>query len=259
MKKIILLLILLLSIFPFARDECVMAAIVEGTNAGFVITAPSADPEGSDPGTVDTRSVAYKVVAPSDCDKIIELGWYCDNATEAANYDIGIYSHDAEIDCPGDHLGVNAGNAKGTSAGWKRVAGLDITVVPETTYWLAVQCDDTVTATDIDAEYDEEEEQQFQYRDGQTSLVDPWGNSDYEGNLFVAIYALYSTPVGTIHVRTTSGTIKIKREALTASHKLRVRVGATTYGIPLVAIDDPDASPIRIYDGSSIKALLKID
>lgn len=42
-------------------------------------------------------------------------------------------------------------------------------------------------------------------------------------------------------------------------HKLRIRKGGTTYGIPLVDTTDGDASGVRIHDGSSIKALPKID
>jgi len=39
------------------------------------------------------------------------------------------------------------------------------------------------------------------------------------------------------------------------AHKLRVRKGATTYGIPLVATNDSHASALRIYDGSAVKAI----
>ena len=49
----------------------------------------------------------------------------------------------------------------------------------------------------------------------------------------------------------------IGMETLTASHKLRYNKAGTIYGIPLLAIDDVDASPIRIYDGSVVKALPK--
>ncbi|MBU4343653.1 MAG: hypothetical protein KJ902_06050 [Candidatus Omnitrophica bacterium] len=41
-------------------------------------------------------------------------------------------------------------------------------------------------------------------------------------------------------------------------HKLRIRKGDTTCGLPLVDIDAPNASPIRIYDGGSVKALVEI-
>ena len=52
-------------------------------------------------------------------------------------------------------------------------------------------------------------------------------------------------------------TYKIACEDLGA-HKLRFRKGAIIVGIPLVATDDSDASPIRIYDGSNVKALPEV-
>ena len=59
-------------------------------------------------------------------------------------------------------------------------------------------------------------------------------------------------------IGTSSGTVVIAGETLTASHKLRTRKGATTYGIPLITPGAADDSGIRIYDGSAVKALPKI-
>jgi len=41
------------------------------------------------------------------------------------------------------------------------------------------------------------------------------------------------------------------------THPLRIRKGGTTYGIELVATDDPNASVIRIKTGAGIKAIRK--
>ncbi len=60
-----------------------------------------------------------------------------------------------------------------------------------------------------------------------------------------------------IRYRSGSTTYKIAAEELLATHKLRIRKGSTTYGIPLVATGDANASPIRIYDGSATYALAK--
>ena len=54
-----------------------------------------------------------------------------------------------------------------------------------------------------------------------------------------------------------SSTVTIGGETLDSSHKLRFRKGTTTYGIPLLATTDLDASGLRIYDGSAVKALPK--
>lgn len=56
-------------------------------------------------------------------------------------------------------------------------------------------------------------------------------------------------------VYTGSEVIKIACKELDG-HKLRFYDGATTYGIPLVATDDSDASAIRIYDGNSSENLV---
>ena len=55
-----------------------------------------------------------------------------------------------------------------------------------------------------------------------------------------------------------SSVVKIGTQALDG-HALRVRDGDTTYGIPLLATDSADASSLRIFDGSNVKALPAVD
>jgi len=62
-----------------------------------------------------------------------------------------------------------------------------------------------------------------------------------------------------LRVKKPGETIKIGVKRLGSSHKLRIRKGNISYGIPLLDSDDGDASPIRIYDGSTVKALPRID
>ncbi len=62
-----------------------------------------------------------------------------------------------------------------------------------------------------------------------------------------------------IRLKAGNGTIKIGTLADLTGHSLRIRKGDTTYAIPLVETENPIASGIRIYDGSAIKALPKID
>ena len=63
-----------------------------------------------------------------------------------------------------------------------------------------------------------------------------------------------------LKVNTSGGMVQIAGETLLpAVHKLRVKKSAAIVGIPLVLITDDWASPIRIYDGSSIKALMKFN
>ena len=55
-----------------------------------------------------------------------------------------------------------------------------------------------------------------------------------------------------------SSVIKIGVQDLDG-HALRVRDGDTTYGIPLLATDSADASSLRIFYGSNVKALPAVD
>jgi len=164
-------------------------AVTIGTNAGFVAVAPVDDPTGNATIALDTNAWATKDTSPADIVKITEIGWWCDNATEEANFEVGLYNHDAGSDTPDDLLFSDTVNAKGTDAGWKTVS-VNWSIDPSTVYWIAVQLDDTATATNIDRQ------------------VGGSGRSSYDNNVAalpvqfspsatydfpVAIYAVYST------------------------------------------------------------------
>ena len=121
-------------------------ALTIGTNAGFVTSTPTGNPDGTS-STADTRSNATKDTSPSTAVKIIEIGWYAEDATEEANFEVGLYS-DAGNDEPETRLFIAATNAKGTGAGWKS-ATVDWEINENTVYWMSVQCDDTATRTDF--------------------------------------------------------------------------------------------------------------
>lgn len=61
-----------------------------------------------------------------------------------------------------------------------------------------------------------------------------------------------------LRMRTSGGTIKIGAQNLTGAHKLRIRKGGTIYGIPLLDTGHASASGVRIYDGSTVKALPEV-
>jgi hypothetical protein len=56
-------------------------------------------------------------------------------------------------------------------------------------------------------------------------------------------------------IRASTSTIKIGVQDLEATHKVRIRKGNTTYGLKLLATNDPEASGLRIYDGTAVKSL----
>jgi len=63
------------------------------------------------------------------------------------------------------------------------------------------------------------------------------------------------TYTNSIKFRTADRTIAIAAETLNESHKLRLKGNEVVYGVPFVPVTASNASPIRIYDGSNIKAL----
>ncbi len=182
------LIILFLLFFPLQA----FGALSDGTNCGFVAVAPTADPAGSN-GGIDTVARGSKFTSPSGATKITELGWYCDNATEAANYQIGLYNHDSGNNRPSTQIYSSGDVAKGTGAGWKVATGLNITITPSTIYWIAVQLDDTATQT-LYNNGSSTSAYTIASKNAQTSLPSPWGTSDATNNtLLAAYYALYTT------------------------------------------------------------------
>jgi len=126
-------------------------ALVEGTNCGFVTVAPVDDPAGDTAVGIDSYGDVSKFTSPATAVKITEIGWWCDNATEESNFEVGLYAADGAV-VPGEagtRLYVDNTNAKGTSAGWKKVT-VNWDISPSTAYWFAVQLDNTATTTNID-------------------------------------------------------------------------------------------------------------
>ena len=179
------------------------AALVEGTNCGFVTVAPTEDPQGS-AGQLDAYATASRFTSPAGAVVVTEIGWWCDNATEAANWEAGIYTNSGTA--PATLLdGVSRTNAKGTDGGWKRATGLSIIVSPNTVYWLAVQLDNTATTTNYNREVDAAYARESKAR---SSLAQPW-DPGTAGSYLGGIYAVYesqsvtSIPILLYHYRST--------------------------------------------------------
>ncbi len=88
---------------------------------------------------------------------------------------------------------------------------------------------------------------------GDEMFPDTAGLNTYELRAWGVVYQ----DIG-FRVRASGSTLKIGVVALNG-HKLRIRKGATTYGIPLLTPGDSSDSGLRIFDGSSVKALPKVD
>ena len=163
-------------------------ALVLGTNCGFVTVAPTTDPLGELNLTIDNAANAFKVTAPSSGDLVVtEIGWWCNNATQAANFEVGIYT-DAGNEEPEALIGKSSATAKGTAGmEWKK-ATVDIAISPNTVYWIAVQLDNTFTNTFSDKK---NATGLSAYKTSQTTLPSDWGTSTVEGTDLFAIYAVW--------------------------------------------------------------------
>lgn len=176
-------------------------ALVVGTNCGFVGAAPSGDPNGSDPVVIDGNGAYASIyTTPSGDNEVTQMGWYTPDATEAADYDIGIYSVDTtpDPDKPNVRLAVAANQAKGTSAGWKTASvtfGATEGYAASTSFFLAIELDATATATNAESEY--ASGAGWHWRGEVTALLDSWGDSWTGGGAYhIGVYALYSAAGG---------------------------------------------------------------
>jgi len=164
------------------------AALVVGTSCGLVATAPTGDPEGGLSFTMDYYCRGLKIT-PSANRTITEIGWYSNQTSEEANFEVAIYSHNAGDDVPDASISKDQTNAKGTGAGWKVVTGLEIELTASTVYWIVIQCDATTTDTYIDGE--SIVGQRGAYDASEAQLQDPWNQTSAAANIAYAIYALY--------------------------------------------------------------------
>ena len=160
-----------------------------GTNCGFVTVAPTANPSTGG-SQIDDRAFAFKDTSPATAAKITEIGWFCNTASEEANFEVGIYAHDSGNNKPDTLIVSFTTNAKGTGLGWKVVTGLDITISQNTDYWIGVQLDNVTTTTFLPTASDSGANK-FAIKVSQTSLPDPWGTSALENNFLAGIYVVW--------------------------------------------------------------------
>jgi hypothetical protein len=118
-------------------------AVVLGTNSGFCEVSPVDDPAGS-LNVMDNRARVIKDTSPATAVRITEIGWWCDTASEEGNFEVALYED--VTGAPDNIISVDRTNAKGTDAGWKKVA-VNWSISGSTAYWLGIQLDNVATAT----------------------------------------------------------------------------------------------------------------
>lgn len=162
-------------------------AVVLGTSSGFVIVAPTADPNGGTNTTIDGSSVVTKHTSLEGANAITEIGWYRGAGTNTANFEIALYSESAGV--ASARLFVDATNSSNVQ-GWI-VTAVNWTISANTAYWLAVQMDAHSGSSTIDSETSGGAG--IDVLTSQTTLNDPYGGgavSDADG--MMAIYAKVS-------------------------------------------------------------------
>lgn len=175
-------------------------ALVKGTNCGFVITAPSVDPAAT-PNALDNTAGACKDTAPVGMTIINELGVWIDNATEAGTIYMTIYEHDSGNNRPGAQVaGAEVNFAKGTTSGWKKITGLNISLTPGNIYWIAAGLTNTATTTNSDLQSGATGERVAQ--DDDYTLPDPWGGTSEYPDYLCSVYAVYETIAGIMTLNT---------------------------------------------------------
>lgn len=164
--------------------------VTEGVNAGFVTTAPTADPSASG-STLDNTARAGKFTSPNSNINVSEIGWYASANSDVENFEVGIYNDNAGS--PGTLISKTT-KAKGIVKQWER-GTVDINLEANTVYWIAVQLDNTSPSTTFQlATSGGEDQRHF----GVTELESTWGGIP-QGNNLIAVYALYTEvePTGT--------------------------------------------------------------
>ena len=160
-------------------------ALTVGTNCGFVSVAPTADPNLSYTYNLNSNAASSIFVSPAGAAKITEIGWWCSNDTEEADFDVGVYT-DAGAGEPEALVGKET-VAKGTTAGWKKATGLNISISASTNYWLAVQSDNTAAI-----DYTFASNPYYAQKASLTELPIDWASSSSKGNgIRYAIYAVW--------------------------------------------------------------------
>lgn len=167
-------------------------ALVNGTNCGFVLVAPTADPEGTNfTATNNLVSGRFQLTTPNQ--RVTEMGLYVDNATAAETIFIGIYSHDSTNNKP-DVLLVSGSFAKGTTSGWKS-GSISYSPSAGVNYWLATAMTDGEATSGNNAANAGE----FYVGRATFQMPDPWGAAEDTGNQLMGIYARYEAiPAGEI-------------------------------------------------------------
>lgn len=177
-------------------------ALVLGTNCGFVTSAPVDDP-GELSYAIDNYVLLVGDTTPATALKILQVGWWCDNNPQEANFEVGLYAADAEGGAAGTLLYANQTNNAGSAGGTWKTVDVDWEILPNTDYWIGVQVDDTATQTNTNYKTSGGK---TQANPSEPTLDDPYSGGTGISSWMYAIYALVEEveAEATTHGRLTS-------------------------------------------------------
>jgi len=160
--------------------------LVLGTNCGFVTTSPTTDPLPTVTAARDGFKIVTRDTSQATATTITEVGWFCENASEETNFEVGLYADDGPGGRAATLLFSDTTHAKGTTLGWK-TATVNWTISSSTTYWIAIQIDATVTDTRLGRSVVSTSGRD---EDAGTTLTDPYAGGGFIADEAFAIYAL---------------------------------------------------------------------
>lgn len=177
-------------------------AVTIGTNAGFVSSAPSANPGGLG-YPVNDDVVATKDTSPSGSNVVTQLGWYQSRGagSDATSYNMGIYSHDAANNRPNVLITTQSSGASiiDDTEAWYTYSGLNIAIVAATIYWIAFGIDWTGSNNNFD--YGAASSGAYAVKANVGPILpEPFGAPDASDTRAAAIYALYEAAAGGLSI-----------------------------------------------------------
>lgn len=169
----------------------IYAALVLGTNCGFVLSAPTADPEGIGL-SMSSRVVALRVTVPADADTITQVLWFLE-ASDDDTINMGLYTNDVGNENPEARIYIGTPFSKGTDAGWKsQNVSWDVSIYQSQIMWIAGLNGTGVTDTNYTA--DEAGERWVRY--SSSVLPNPWTDTTANADSLLAICVVYTTADG---------------------------------------------------------------
>ena len=122
-----------------------------GINCGFVLSQPDGNPNAGNSTALDEYNFAQRDTTPSGSYYISEIGFYSLGTIHAGGaWKAAIYTDSSDM--PGSIVSGSLQTGQSTtanSAQWYRYTGLNISILPDTIYWIAAGHEDVAGAVDI--------------------------------------------------------------------------------------------------------------